>query len=141
MSEQNAQPGSYNRREFLKKSGVTAAGLPALARAQPVFRKPLDVFNEEAAPVHWLDGDPPTVSPGTTWGVPWPRGKHPAGTTFSLTSTEGTAIPVQTWPTAFWPDGSLKWTAHAIPADIPEVTSCELAPGIPATPRLYGYGY
>ena len=23
--------------------------------------------------------------------------------------------PLQSWPLAFWPDGSLKWTAHALP--------------------------
>lgn len=22
-------------------------------------------------------------------------------------------VPLQSWPTAFWPDGSVKWTAHA----------------------------
>ena len=25
-------------------------------------------------------------------------------------------LPLQSWPIAYWPDGSLKWTAHAIPA-------------------------
>src|SRR5581483_331742 len=29
----------------------------------------------------------------------------------------GTQIPLQSWPLAFWPDGSLKWTAHALPVN------------------------
>src|SRR5699024_1070517 len=29
----------------------------------------------------------------------------------------GPELPVQTWPLAYWPDGSLKWTAHATTAN------------------------
>ncbi|KAF2141569.1 uncharacterized protein K452DRAFT_271171 [Aplosporella prunicola CBS 121167] len=64
----------------------------------------------------------PTTSPathGATFGVPWARGKHHFGlTAFTCASNGGTAIsiPLQSWPTACWPDGSLKWTAHAVPA-------------------------
>ncbi|KAG7053869.1 secreted protein [Colletotrichum scovillei] len=31
-----------------------------------------------------------------------------------LRTESGSEIPLQTWPTAFWPDGSVKWTSHAI---------------------------
>lgn len=56
---------------------------------------------------------------GVTWGVPWPRGSLTTGSTFAL--FDGT--PVQSWITATWPDGSVKWSAHAIgpqeqPADV-----------------------
>jgi len=34
-------------------------------------------------------------------------------TTFSLTDAQGKALPVQTWPLAYWPDGSLKWSGLA----------------------------
>jgi hypothetical protein len=74
------------------------------------------------------------VSPGVTWGMPWPRGRHAAGTAFALRSVAGADIPVQSWQLATWPDGSLKWTAHAVPADLAATTGFELAAGTPATP-------
>lgn len=36
---------------------------------------------------------------------------------FSLRTSPNTFVPLQTWPLAYWPDGSLKWTAHAAAAD------------------------
>lgn len=47
----------------------------------------------------------------------------PEGASFSAVSTDGQEVAIQSWPTAYWPDGSLKWTAHAIPAG--NVTSDE----------------
>lgn len=67
---------------------------------------------------------------GVSWGVPWPRGTVAKGTTFAL--ADGT--PVQSWTTATWPDGSVKWSAHAIgPSEHPE-SSYELVTGTPAVP-------
>ncbi|MEV4570765.1 Tat pathway signal sequence domain protein [Nonomuraea sp. NPDC049419] len=61
--------------------------------------------------LRWLDrpGDQ-----GTTWGVPWPRGAVASGTPFALADAGGRAVPVQSWVTATWPDGSVKWSAHTI---------------------------
>ncbi|MEV0288173.1 Tat pathway signal sequence domain protein [Kribbella sp. NPDC050820] len=67
---------------------------------------------------------------GTTWGVPWPRGTVAEGTSFAL--ADGTAV--QSWTTATWPDGSIKWSAHAIGrSDQPE-SSYELVTGEPSAP-------
>ncbi|HKT04539.1 MAG TPA: hypothetical protein VJT31_33910, partial [Rugosimonospora sp.] len=41
---------------------------------------------------------------------------------------------VQSWPLAAWPDGSLKWTGHAVGGDVPAADSYRLAPGTPAAP-------
>ena len=72
--------------------------------------------------VRWLEADGPAVSTvGNTWGVPWARGTVPAQSSFALRGADGKTTPMQSWPIAFWPDGSLKWTAHAIPASV-EVT-------------------
>jgi hypothetical protein len=74
---------------------------------------------------------------GATWGMPWPRGKHSPRTTFALRDQEGRRLPVQSWPIAYWPDGSLKWTAHAIPANLAAAgTAFEVVPGgrAPAPP-------
>jgi hypothetical protein len=64
----------------------------------------------------WLDGHAPAVANGATWGTPWQRGKHAENTRFALFDGADTPVPLQSWPLAYWPDGSLKWTAHAIPA-------------------------
>lgn len=127
-------PNVFNRREFLKKTGATAATLPLLTSTEASLPASETIFFEESAPVRWLDKTVPQAFSGTTWGVPWPKGKHPKQTTFSLQSKEGTSIPLQSWPTGYWPDGTLKWTAHAVPGNIELATTYKLAPGIPEVP-------
>lgn len=61
----------------------------------------------------WLGGRAPAAPAGVSWGVPWPRGSMPADAQVSLVNGDGDRIPVQTWPLATWPDGSLKWSGHA----------------------------
>ncbi|KAL2673783.1 hypothetical protein Neosp_012227 [[Neocosmospora] mangrovei] len=64
-----------------------------------------------SAKVHWL-GDKPDFVSGVTFGLPWPRSKHfPENTQFSLS---GQSADLQSWVTGYWPDGSVKWTGHAI---------------------------
>lgn len=46
--------------------------------------------------------------------MPWPKGAYQQDQTFALTDGDGKDVPVQSWPIAYWPDGSLKWTAHAV---------------------------
>ncbi|NOU79441.1 hypothetical protein GC101_11190 [Paenibacillus sp. LMG 31459] len=50
---------------------------------------------------------------GVTWGTPWPKGSLMRAEPLSLIEVGGGAVPVQSWPTAYWPDGSVKWSAHA----------------------------
>lgn len=50
---------------------------------------------------------------GVTFGLPWPRGQHLANAT---TFTASGGAQLQSWATAYWPDGSLKWTGHALGA-------------------------
>ncbi|AHF92312.1 hypothetical protein OPIT5_20720 [Opitutaceae bacterium TAV5] len=117
---------ALTRRAFIKNSAFAAASLPlasSLLRAQPAASSALPPAVPVSAPVapggaslRWLDGAPPAVQPGAAWGVPWPRGEVKAGEPFALRTAAGAAVPVQTWPLATWPDGSLKWTGHAIPA-------------------------
>ncbi|WP_344188466.1 hypothetical protein, partial [Kribbella karoonensis] len=47
----------------------------------------------------WLEGKPTTAAV-TTWGTPWPKGAVPANQSFALTSADGAAVPLQSWPTA-----------------------------------------
>ncbi|WP_199620747.1 exo-rhamnogalacturonan lyase family protein [Paenibacillus alkalitolerans] len=60
----------------------------------------------------WL-GVHPALPAGVTWGVPWKEGELSRDTPFTLTGASGKPVPVQSRPTAYWPDGSVKWTAHS----------------------------
>ena len=85
---------------------VSAAVFAWSAIAQPV------------APVqlNWLDSQPPATPQGVSWGVPWPKGKVQKSDSLVLKTADGKAIPVQTWPMAFWPDGSIMWSGQSISA-------------------------
>lgn len=48
--------------------------------------------------------------------MPWPRGAIKKDQAFTLTDANGGTIPLQSWPLAYWPDGSLKWIGFAAPA-------------------------
>jgi hypothetical protein len=123
---------SLERRQFIKlaslltggASAVTTALAPALAQATTAAAKTAAGTGSVApgdTPLHWLEGAPASFG-GATWGVPWPQGHIPKDAEFELRTigTAGTAAgaqPVQSWPLAYWPDGSLKWSAHALPPD------------------------
>ena len=129
---------SLTRRDFVRKSALATAAariatelqartssLPLAVVAQP------PVSSTETVALRWLEGGRPAEFFGSTLGVSWPRGKHRPGATFAVKTNEGIPVPVQSWPLATWPDGSLKWTAHAIAGNISS-ESFELAPGAPA---------
>ena len=52
-----------------------------------------------------------------TFGAPWARGVLPKGTALTLIGEDGKAVPSQVKNTAYWPDGSIKWTAHSAALD------------------------
>src|SRR5262245_17187468 len=99
------------RRQFIAAGALTAAALPV--RAHGSSAKGTAGSPREGAWARWLDDSAPKVDGGVTWGVPWPRGALKANTPFALRDVAGTEYASQSWPLAYWPDGSLKWTAHA----------------------------
>lgn len=52
----------------------------------------------------------------TTFGCVWDKGEA-EGSCFSLTDNNGEEIPVQSGVTAYWPDGSVKWSVHTADSD------------------------
>ncbi len=52
------------------------------------------------------------MSTGVSWGVPWAQGAIARGSNFNL-GAQGSSLPLQSWPLAYWPDGSIKWTGLA----------------------------
>lgn len=71
----------------------------------------------EPVTLHWLDGTPDVgPSGGTTFGVPFGRGEVDSTEALSVTNARGKPVLYQAWPTATWPDGSLKWAGIAVGA-------------------------
>ncbi len=105
-----------SRRRFLK----SASALPLFASIPGLCGAATANTTSKPAPVggtalRWLDGQAPARFEGATLGVPWPRGTLRLPANKQLDFTLGAdAPPMQSWPLAYWPDGSLKWTAHAI---------------------------
>ncbi|EIN05597.1 hypothetical protein PUNSTDRAFT_107299 [Punctularia strigosozonata HHB-11173 SS5] len=89
---------------------------------------------DEGVDLHWLDGSAPSSTPaGTAFGLPWSQGEIDRTTALAATTSSG-GIPLQSWPLAYWPDGSLKWTGHALAADSGLTDSVHVAPGTPTEP-------
>ncbi|MBB3111620.1 hypothetical protein FHS18_003688 [Paenibacillus phyllosphaerae] len=66
-----------------------------------------------AIPLRWL-GEPASMPTGLTWGIPWREGELTPIDQLTLTDENGDeAAALQSWWTAYWPDGSVKWSAHA----------------------------
>lgn len=122
-------PVPVSRRDFMKSSAVAAAALSLSARIRAAATAPAPAAPAGPVDLRWLDDAAPAVLAGATWGVPWSRGAVPADTPFALAASDGTAVPVQSWPLATWPDGSLKWTAHALAPDAPVSARYRLTPG------------
>jgi hypothetical protein len=77
--------------------------------------------------VSWI-GDSPTQNLGTTFGLPWPQGKYqPDEVDFNIADGQ---TPLQSWVTGYWRDGSVKWSAHAIPKtdDVADTYTIEATP-------------
>ena len=66
----------------------------------------------QEAPVKWL-AETPELSQGQSWGIPWTKGAVTKDRTFVLKAASGKTFPIQTWPLAYWPDGSIKWSGMA----------------------------
>src|SRR5699024_5263917 len=62
--------------------------------------------------IHLLEPRDATAAVPAQWGVPWPRGALQDAPLLDLATDQG-STPVDTWVTARWPDGSVKWTGHA----------------------------
>src|SRR5688500_16571076 len=61
----------------------------------------------------WVDSSPGKQPAGVSWGMPWARGTVKKDQAFTLTGANGKTIPLQSWVTAYWPDGSVKWSGFA----------------------------
>ncbi len=115
------------RRDLFQR--VTASGVALALEAQEASPP------SGSAAIRWLGNAAPGIDSGISFGVPWQRGAVSRTQTFSLTATDGAAAPLQSWPLAHWPDGSIKWSGFATVAHA--AGDYRLAPGpaaVPASP-------
>jgi YetA-like protein len=115
------------RREFLKDAALVGAAIGTgtlaegdlLAASAQARTTGAAAAAPQTVRFSWLGGEPPLVATGVSWGVPWPQGAVARGAAFNL-SAKGKDLPVQNWPLAFWPDGSIKWSGFAtvVPAEL-----------------------
>ncbi len=74
------------------------------------FRYTETTTAETAAPLRWI-GETPAEATSVTLGVPFDAGTVKTGDALALTTADGETLPTDTWPLAYWPDGSVKWMA------------------------------
>jgi len=125
-------PG-VDRRTAVK--GAAAAAAVAAARFSWALSRTAAAADTDDTELHWPEGSAPDVHAGATWGVPWARGSYRPERTFRLTTAAGDDVPVQSVVIGHWPDGSVKWTAHALPPGAPKASAYEPAADTPATPE------
>ena len=125
--DSDRSPDQLTRREALELAAgaVAAMGTSKILEAQP--------NSPGSVALQWLDGEPPLGS-GVSWGVPFARGEVSKSLTFSLTGGGGNALPLQQWPLAYWPDGSVKFVGFATVAGGNGAGEFRLAPGTPPAP-------
>ena len=123
-----AMKNPLTRRHFIKTSTLAAgAGITLGNWLQSVnanetvmdTTSPTTTSEPGEVSVQLLDGKPLTLDSGASFGVPWKQGSVPRTSTFQL-SSDGKQLPLQSWPLAYWPDGSLKWSGFAtvVPANV-----------------------
>lgn len=122
---------------FTRRDAVKAGAAGALAAVS----SPGSGSSGSAAPVapvavkaNWLGDEAPAAACAVTWGLPWRRGALAKGNGLTARSADGSVVPLQSWPLAYWPDGSIKWTGHAVSGKLPG-GGLTVAPGTPAKPH------
>ncbi|WP_201017031.1 exo-rhamnogalacturonan lyase family protein [Pseudomonas cichorii] len=98
-----------DRRSFMRVGAALTGSAPFIGSALAAQPAP-----KAEARLGWLGKQTPASFSGVTWGTPWPWGQVAAGSQFQIHGSDGSAPSLQSWPLAYWPDGSLKWTAHAM---------------------------
>lgn len=73
------------------------------------FRYESAPLQPQEVPLHWV-GDVPQADKPVSFGIPFAQGELLSGQGLELRTEDGKHLPVDTWPLAYWPDGSVKWS-------------------------------
>ena len=92
----------------MKSKTVTKIGLMVMLLVVPTR----SIAVEIPARLHWI-GATPTQAKPVSFGIPFAKGEMKPTDAFTLTTDKGEVIPADFWPTAYWPDGSVKWGGFA----------------------------
>ena len=78
---------------------------------------------EIPARLHWIGRTPEAAKP-VSFGIPFAKGEFKPTDAFALTTDKGEVIAADFWPTAYWPDGSVKWGGFAavVPGGVKEIS-------------------
>jgi len=106
-----------DRRDFIKRGSLVVSASISSQSANVFAKSDKRGQNTlEDSGLRWLEGEAPKVNAGVTWGQAWKQGSLNKEQSLKLVTAKGESIALQSWPTAYWPDGSVKWTAHATPS-------------------------
>lgn len=108
----------------LYMSGRLAVALMVAAlAATPLFANPKPTHPDVAARLHWIGKTPQGDKP-VNFGIPFSEGEMMPGDAFRLLTDKGRQLAADFWPTAYWPDGSVKWGGFAavVPGGTESVT-------------------
>lgn len=74
-------------------------------------------WQDDEVPLHWIGGVPSKDKP-VSWGIPFDEGFVKPDECWVLKTGKNEKVAVDTWPLAYWPDGSVKWmgVASVVPA-------------------------
>ena len=75
-------------------------------------KKDKTAYPDVPARLHWI-GQVPAADKPVSFGIPFLKGEMKPTDAFQLTTDKGEVIPADFWPTAYWPDGSVKWGGFA----------------------------
>jgi len=107
--------GTLTRRAILRSTACIPAALVASACSVEGFNAADSIqpmAGDSGAPLHTLYQNRKPHTASFVWGAPWKRGQLKSLEGLILKSETG-ASPLQSWPLAYWPDGSFKFTGHS----------------------------
>ena len=102
----------FSRRNFIKNSVTLVGSYPLLGNFFDDIVM-VELAPEDGVKLTWLNKTAHQSFGGATCGVCWRKGKVNKKNGFVAIDSQNRSIDVQSWPLAYWPDGSLKWTGHA----------------------------
>ncbi|QES88119.1 exo-rhamnogalacturonan lyase family protein [Rhizosphaericola mali] len=102
---------NISRRNFLKNASIISIGSPLLKKN--IISHSSENHKIQPFQLNWLD-KANGFDTGTTFGLPWRQGQITKIETIHFSENENVILN-DNWPLAYWPDGSLKWTAHSLP--------------------------
>lgn len=123
-----------SRRDFLKKSAVLIGSYPLLGYATDTPSLAAS-SRDEPVKLTWITKPQSGVFAGATCGVCWAKGKVNKQSAFVAADSKDLSFPVQSWPLAYWPDGSLKWSAHAFDSQIATAENIFIKPAKAPSPE------